>query len=50
MTIKDLDKKLDTFISNDFKHLRAKVDWIFYTLIGGLITIITGLVILIISK
>jgi len=46
MTIQDLDKKLDKFIENDFKHLRAKVDWMLYTLIGGLTTIITGLVIL----
>jgi len=50
MTIKDLNDKLDKFIDNEFRHLRNKVDWMFYTLIGGLVTIITGLVILIISK
>lgn len=47
MTLKDLDNKLDKFIDNEFKHLRTKVDWIFYTLIGGLVTVVTGLVIMI---
>lgn len=37
---------LNKFIENDFKHLRSKVDWMLYTLIGGLVTIITGLIIL----
>ena len=41
-----LDKKIDKFIENDFKHLRARVNWVFCTLVGGLVTIITGLVIL----
>ena len=43
------------FKKNDFKHLRDKVDaqgrttvWLFITLIGGLLSIIGGLVLLII--
>jgi hypothetical protein len=42
-----LDKKIDDFINNDFKHLRARVNWMFVTLVGGLMTIITGLILII---
>jgi hypothetical protein len=50
MTVKELYELFDKFKTNDFHHLKCKVDWLFYTLIGGLITIITGLIILIVSK
>ena len=50
MTVQELHDILDKFIENDFKHLRTKVDWMLYTLIGGLVTIITGLIILLIKK
>ena len=42
-----LNDKLDHFISNDFAHVRRKVDWIFYTLITLLLGIISGLVLLV---
>jgi len=44
MTTKELLEIFNKFIENDFKHLRTKVDWLFYTIIGGLITIISLLV------
>ena len=50
MTIKDLEKRLDNFITNEFAHLRTKVDWIFYSIITLLLGTIASLVILIIKK
>jgi len=50
MNADDVYEILKNFINNEFKHLRNKVDWLFYTVIGGLVTIITGLIILIITK
>jgi len=50
MTVKELHALFDRFVENDFKHLRAKVDWLFYTLIGGLLTIVAGLIILIVRQ
>ncbi len=49
MEPEDVYEILCKFIENDFDHLRSKVDWLFYTLIGGLVTIITGLIILLIK-
>ena len=40
MTADDVYKVVRDFIKNDFHHLKNKVDWIFYTLIGGLIAVI----------
>lgn len=40
MTADDVYKIVRDFIKNDFTHLKHKVDWIFYTLIGGLIAVI----------
>jgi len=44
MTAKEVFERLIHFIDNDFKHLKTKVDWLFYTIIGGLISIILLLV------
>jgi len=48
MKADDVYTILCKFIENDFRHLRRKVDWIFYTLITLLLGIISGLVLLII--
>ena len=45
MTANEMYKIFQHFISNDFKHLRSRVDWLFYTIVGGLITIVTILLI-----
>ena len=38
-----LDKKINTFINNDFQHLRQRVDWILWIFIlGTLVTIAIG--------
>ena len=47
MTVKELLQIFNTFIDNDFKHLRSKVDKLFLIIISGLITIVGGLLILI---
>ena len=47
MTLKDLERKLDKFIDNEFCHLRKRVDKIFYILIGGLLSLVIGLLVLI---
>ena len=47
MTVKELLERFDKFIENDFSHLKTRVDWLFYTIIGGLLTIIGGLAVLI---
>ena len=57
MTVKELLEIFNQFISNDFNHLRAKVDSnakttvkFFISLIIGLLGIIGGLIYLIVSK
>jgi hypothetical protein len=45
MTIRDLNKKLDDFINNEFKHLRWTVTWILCTSITTLLGIIVVLLI-----
>jgi hypothetical protein len=47
MTVKELLQIFNTFIDNDFKHLRAKVDKLYIIIISGLITIVGGLLVLI---
>jgi len=47
VTVKELLEIFNTFIDNDFKHLRAKVDKLFLIIISGLITIVGGLLLLI---
>ncbi len=49
MTVKELLQIFNTFIDNDFKHLRSKVDKLFLIIISGLITIIGGLIYLIVK-
>ncbi len=47
MTANEVYKIVCNFIDNDFKHLRSKVDKLFLIIISGLVTIVTGLIILI---
>jgi len=49
MTVKELHELLQHFIDNDFKHLRSKVDWLFYSIILMLLGIITNLILVIIK-
>ena len=52
-----LREDFKAFKNNDFKHLREKVEgqgrttfWLFITLIGGLLSIVGGLVLLIVRQ
>ena len=47
MTADEVLKYVVHFIDNDFKHLRNKVDKLFWVIISGLITVIGGLLFLI---
>ena len=49
MTVKELLEIFNTFIENDFKHLRSKVDKLFLIIISGLLTIVAGLIILMVK-
>jgi len=49
MTAKDVYELLQQFIENDFKHLRSKVDWLFYSIILMLLGIITNLILVIVK-
>ena len=46
MTVKELLEIFNKFIDNDFNHLRSRVDKLFWMLLSGLLTIVTGLIIL----
>ena len=47
MTVKELLELFNNFITNDFDHLRSKVDKLYVVIISGLITIVGGLTYLI---
>ena len=50
MTVKELHEIFKEFKTNDFQHLKTRVDWIFYTIIVLLGGTITSLVLLILKK
>jgi len=49
MTVKELHELFQHFIDNDFKHLRTKVDWLFYSIIIMLGGIIANLILFIVK-
>ncbi|MFW6172785.1 MAG: hypothetical protein ACOC5T_03485 [Elusimicrobiota bacterium] len=42
--VQNLDKKLDKFITNEFKHLRGQVSWLFGTVVIGFLVSIALIV------